>query len=454
MNKEEEQQARLSLEIAQRWCAERGYELRDQAGRGGTAPVYSVQGSDEALYALKLYDKEYSTGKLGDIEADRVDAQKALGRHGCPSLVEVYDGGRFEDRLFLLMNRAPGKELETVLDKVPRDKIGHIVSEVAKAVIFLSESNICHRDVKSANVFVSEDWKKVTLLDLSVTRDIDDPVGRGTDQDGRLPVVATARYAPPEYLFRLLDPGPELWHAVNVYQLGALLYDLIMREPLFKTEFEKAKVNRYRFAWMVATVDPVVLAADADPALVLLAQRALDKNWERRSKISLDDFLDSPDSQKKNALQMIGIGAVKPRDTSGEIRPPSAGNQRFREVSKHLKNGMVEYLSSTGITATHEEHINAGDAGRTVTLKWRPREHSDDLVELAIVLTGVVTPQGPGYGIHMKMAAPIAGLDRTAELDLPDMADSVDVELLLKSKVETAIATLARDLSIAQDKGE
>ncbi len=72
----------------------------------------------------------------------------------------------------------------------------------------------------------------------------------------------------PGYLFRLLEPGPELWHALNVYQLGALLHDLIMREPLFQSEYLKSTENRYRFAWIVAMVDPNVNADDTDRDLV------------------------------------------------------------------------------------------------------------------------------------------------------------------------------------------
>src|SRR5690348_14844169 len=112
------------------------------------------------------------------------------------------------------MSRAPGKELETRLSVVPRNRIRHIVDQIARAVLFLRQYDLCHRDIKSANIFVSDDFESVTLLDLSVLRDIHDPLGIGTDHDGQLPVVATARYSPPEYLFRLLDPGPKLWHAL------------------------------------------------------------------------------------------------------------------------------------------------------------------------------------------------------------------------------------------------
>jgi serine/threonine protein kinase len=261
--------------IAQRWCAAQGenWAVLDKAGRGGTAPVYSVR-SPNGLRALKIYDRNFSVGEKGEREQLRVAQQVLLRNHSCPSLVQIYDGGRFEDRLFVLMSKAPGSELEKRLANVPRERIRHIVDQVARAMIFLRDRGMCHRDVKSANIFVTDDCETVTLLDLSVVREIDDPVGLGTDHGDQLPVVATARYSPPEYLFRLLEPGDDLWHALDVYQLGALLHDLIMKKPMFQDEYKRSSQNRYRSAWTVATIDPFVSAQDVDRDLISIAHRA------------------------------------------------------------------------------------------------------------------------------------------------------------------------------------
>ena len=295
-----------AFEIAREWCAGRGvgWAVADLAGRGGTAPVFSIS-SPEGDLALKIYDQEFSRGERGDIEEVRIGQQLALRDHDCPNLIRIFDGGRFRDRLFLLMSRAPGGELEKRLPNVPRNQIRKIVSDIATACVFLRERGICHRDIKSANIFVSDDYQLATLLDLSVTRAVNDPVGIGTDEGGQLPIVATARYSPPEYLFRIVPPSAELWHALDVYQLGGLLHDLIMRQPLFEREYQLSRRNRYRFAWIVATSEPEVVAADVDADLVLLARRALDKNWERRSQLRLEDFIDTPQNRKSLGLQAL-----------------------------------------------------------------------------------------------------------------------------------------------------
>jgi hypothetical protein len=77
-----------------------------------------------------------------------------MKEHTCPSLVKIFDGGEFGGRLFLLMERAPGRELEKALSDVARDKIRLVVDRVARAVAFLRTKNICHRDIKAANIYV------------------------------------------------------------------------------------------------------------------------------------------------------------------------------------------------------------------------------------------------------------------------------------------------------------
>ncbi len=208
-----------NLQIARRWCASKGQEwsLHGELGKGGTAPVFEVR-SPDGPRALKIYDKRFSEGARGETERKRIEHQLALSGHACPSLIQVYEGGTFDGRLYLLMARAPGKELEKRLPDVPRDRIRIIMDQVARAALFLRSKDLCHRDIKAANIFVSDDFNQATLLDISVIRNVRDPLGVGTDHDGQLPIVATARYSPPEYLFRLLEPSEELWHALTIYQ--------------------------------------------------------------------------------------------------------------------------------------------------------------------------------------------------------------------------------------------
>lgn len=357
---------------------------------------------------------------MGVLTKQRILRQVELGDHGCPHIVTCYDGGEFENRLFLLMSRAEGQELEKRLEEVPRTKIRSIVDQVAKALIFLRGRSLCHRDVKAANIFVSNDFEKVTLLDLSVLRDIKDHVGIGTDHSNQLPVVATSRYTPPEYLFRLIEPSEILWHGVDIYQLGGLLHDLIMREPMFSGEYASSKENRYRFAWIVARIDPKVSADDVDQDLIFLARRALDKNWGRRHKLRLEDFVTDVGSRSQS-LALLGI-ASSSRQTGSRDEPlPGQIIETARKVDEQITN----YLRTNGAQSTHQSYPGSHDLERELVFAWVGTDAGPDGVEdvnLKIRLS--VSTGDPNHLIATDMQIAVSfGQDRsqTANLSLPDV---------------------------------
>lgn len=356
-----------SFRIAKRWCEARGpdWQVITEAGRGGTAPVYAIS-SPSGPRALKIYDLRFSSGEEGEIQSARVQMQVELGDHGCPYLVKVYEGGQFEDRLYVLMSLAPGGELEKRLKDVPRSNIRTIIDQIAKAAKFLEDIGLCHRDIKSANIFISDDFEQATLLDVSVLREINDPVGVGTDHGDKLPMIATARYSPPEYLFRLLDPSPESWHALNIYQIGTVLHDLINREPMFESEYKASRNNRYRFAWIVATASPKVESEDVDKDLIDLSRRALNKNWEERSRLQLDDFLADAPARKANALHMIGF-RDRPPNLEVESRPDT---QPLFQLARDVEESFSLDLLQKNIRSVHDVNTSPNPPEAIISFRW------------------------------------------------------------------------------------
>lgn len=443
-----------SLQIARRWCESKGpgWSLRSALGQGGTAPVFEVD-SPDGLRALKIYDAKFSAGEKGEIEYKRIEQQLTLKGHNCPYLVQIYDGGKVEGRLFLLMGRAPGTELEKRLKDIPRDKIRQIVDQVARAAIFLRGKDLCHRDIKAANIFISDDFNHCTLLDISVIRNVTDPIGVGTDHEGQLPVVATARYSPPEYLFRLLGPGPELWHALNVYQLGALLHDLIMRQPLFQAEFLLSTENRYRFAWFVATVDPTIQVDDADRDLMLTARRALDKNWQRRSVLTLEGFLADAAVHKTKALQVLGVALDK--DSIQQTDDLTARLQRVREVAGDLKDAFIEHLRKNGVTANHDVRPGPHDTSKVIIFGWNAPASLNvyQRIELHVELQLLAQGNIWRFGIRVKLEVQQNSQGRSVSMILPESQDDATVGQRLLGNVVDAFGQLAMDITRADAKG-
>jgi len=444
-----------SLEIAERWCAAKGegWSVREPLGAGGTAPVFEIA-SPEGLRAIKIYDAKFSAGDTGEIEYKRIEQQLSLKGHDCPYLVRIFEGGRVEGRLFLLMERAPGAELEKRLKEIPRVKIREIVDQIARAAIFLRERGLCHRDIKAANVFISDDFDHATLLDISVIRNVTDPIGVGTDHDGQLPMVATARYSPPEYLFRLLEPGPPLWHALTVYQLGAVLHDLIMREPLFEAEYIKSRENRYRFAWIAATVEPNINADDVDSDLILTARRALDKNWQRRSTLTLEAFLADASIHKANALHVLGVAVD--RTSMHEADDLAMRLNRVRDVASHLNDGLNAHLRKNGVTAYHEVRPALDDTSKIIVFRWTaPADVSiPQSVELQVELQLFVRGGIHRLGVTVKLEVQRADQRRSAMMVLPDLPDDAVLGQQLLGNAVESLAHLAVQVTRADSRAE
>jgi serine/threonine protein kinase len=325
------------------------------------------------------------------------------------------------------MSQAPGSELACKLKIIPRSAIREIIRQIATACIFLRSRGVVHRDIKSPNVYISDDFKVATLLDLTVIRDIHDPVGIGTDHEGKLPVVATSRYTPPEYLFRLEEYSPEFWHAVDVYQLGGLLYDLIMQEQMFQREYELSKENRYRFAWVVAIQNPIVHAVDIEADLVLLTRRALDKDWRRRSALRLEDFLLENRLANPIALELVGSTPSRgPGDKS--VKPTLMG--RLLAICQTLEVQLAVRLATMNIKATHSVE-NVDDLKKAVVIAWS-REPGDGLSAQPFSFKVNIRISVSGVNLEAELTAGSGPDEVKRRRVLPSYNDEIGVEAQLE----------------------
>lgn len=322
-----------------------------------------------------------------------------------------------------------------MLSFVPREKIRAIVDQIARAALFLEQKGLCHRDIKSANIFVSDDFEQATLLDVSVLRDISCPVGTGTDHGNRLPMIATARYSPPEYLFRLLEPSKESWHALNVYQLGALLYDLISREMIFEAEERICGDNRYRFAWIVATVNPEASADDVDRDLLDLTRRALDKDWERRSTISLSDFFDDMPARRDNALRLLGISNL-PVATHSVAKLPMS---QIISIAQLAEDAFAGELLRQNVRCIHK--TKRAGPNVQLTFSWEKivdsTEPSEEITYY-LDLTGIQTGGGAQIAIGAKLESKRVEESASAAASRPP--------ILITDRCEVHVVEVAREM--------
>lgn len=294
----------LTLRIKRYLASKSDYQFLDYVTSGGSAAIFKVRCSS-GVRAIKVFDPKFISSEDGSKEQQRLELQRRLVNHSCEYLVQTFFIETAEDTAFVEMEFVDWPQLKDVLRDVPDNAVAPLIQQLVLVVQYLNSLGIVHRDIKPENIHVSHDWSKLKLLDLGVVRELDPGPDAGeTDQGNLRPFLATAQYSSPEYLFRLDPPSEKLWQALNFYQVGAVLHDLIMKEPIFNAEMEAG--NRWLLAKAVLVKTPSFVDANLARLSLLksLSSRCLSKDMELRLNIvSWEDFNLSPESDSMVSLQ-------------------------------------------------------------------------------------------------------------------------------------------------------
>jgi serine/threonine-protein kinase len=220
-----------------------GHELQAVLGSGGMGVVYRArQRALDRVVAVKMLLAGPLAGpqELGRFR--RETAALACLRH--PNIVQVYEAGDVESRPYFTMEFVEGGSLAQKLAGVPQParQAAALAGTLAEAIQAAHQAGIVHRDLKPANILLTADGTpKVT--DFGLARRLED--GTRMTQTG-VP-MGTPSYMAPEQAQGQTTIGP----AVDVYALGAILYELLTGRPPFQGETAAATVHQ------VITHDPV-----------------------------------------------------------------------------------------------------------------------------------------------------------------------------------------------------
>ncbi len=243
----------LSLAIVTTTPARLGpFEVGAKIGGGGMASVYvgrRVSGKPpEEIVALKIIrdelakDEQYVTMFL--------DEAKILARLSHPDIIITRDFGIDGDTRFIAMELLLGRSLLDAFERagehgarMPLDLAAFVALRVARALehahTLASEVgaplHVIHRDVNPTNVFITYDGS-VKLIDFGLAKS-----SARASKSGEGIVKGKVPYLSPEQI----EDKP-FDHRIDVYALGATLWEMTTGRRLFKRESDVATIRAIR----------------------------------------------------------------------------------------------------------------------------------------------------------------------------------------------------------------
>lgn len=248
------------------------YEMIREIARGGMGAVFKArQLSLNRIVALKMI----LAGQLAsahDLQRFQREAE-AVANLDHPNIVPVYDVGEHAGQHYFTMKLIEGDNLTSV-SRDPRKftplQIAQLMATIARAVHYAHERGILHRDLKPSNILLDSQGQPY-VTDFGLAKRIEGDAG----QTRTGVILGTPSYMAPEQA----RSEKVTTTAVDVYSLGAILYELLTGRPPFRAD---TSLDTILQVLEREPEPPRKLSPHADRDLETICLKCLEKEPRRR----------------------------------------------------------------------------------------------------------------------------------------------------------------------------
>jgi serine/threonine protein kinase, bacterial len=200
-----------------------------------------------------------------------------------PHIVGVHDRGDVDGQIWISMDYVDGTDAGDLLRErypngMPKEEVLEIVTSVAEALDYAHQQGLLHRDVKPANIMLTDPVageQRVLLGDFGIARRVDD----NSNLTATNMTVGTVFYAAPEQLM-----GEELDGRADQYALAATAFHLLTGSPPFHHSNPTVVISQHLTASPPALADKRPELSALDPVLA----KALSKDPKDRFNSCVD----------------------------------------------------------------------------------------------------------------------------------------------------------------------
>ncbi|MBI1956034.1 MAG: serine/threonine protein kinase [Acidobacteria bacterium] len=190
------------------------YQIQAELGRGAMGIVY--RGFDPNIgRAVAIKTILLDTGNPEAVQRLQREA-RAAGILSHPNIVTVYDAGEDNGLFYIAMELVEGETLQQVMASgpIPVEQAIPTMEQIGAALDYAHTRKIVHRDVKPANIMVSEG--RVKVMDFGIAK----IAGVGMTSTGE--ILGTPVYMSPELVKGMTVDGRS-----DIFSLGAMLYEMV-----------------------------------------------------------------------------------------------------------------------------------------------------------------------------------------------------------------------------------
>lgn len=221
-----------------------GYTVVRRLGGGGMGEVYLAQHPRlPRRDALKLLARDLSAdASFRERFLREADLASTLWH---PHIVGVHDRGEHDGQLWISMDFVDGRDAGHLLSQrfragMPPTLVIEIVSAVGAALDYAHRQGLLHRDVKPANIMLTnvddDEERRVLLTDFGIARMVDDISGLTATNF----TVGTVAYTAPEQL-----TGDDIDGRADQYSLAATAYHLLTASQPFAHSNAAVVIGRH-----------------------------------------------------------------------------------------------------------------------------------------------------------------------------------------------------------------